>query len=215
MIKIFIADDHNIVREGIVLLLSQQSDMKVIGQAGDGSEALKKILSLQPHIAILDITMPSTNGIEVAQQLQKEKFKGKILILTQHQKEEYAIQAIRAGVAGYLLKDTISHELINAVRKIYAGEQFVSPSIQELLVGKYFTESKINAVASTTPTLSRREIEVVKFIAEGMTNKEIGQKLFISSRTVEFHRANIMQKLSIHDVGGLTKYAIRSGLITV
>lgn len=213
MINVLIADDHHIVREGIVLLLQQEPDFTVVGQAADGEEAVAKILKLRPDVVILDISMPKLNGIEVAQKIAAEGFTGKVLILTQYDKEEYVRKAIQTGASGYLLKDSIKDDVISAIRQIMAGETYFSPSISKLLVDEYFDQLKRRQIQKTIPELTPRETEVLQLIAEGYSSKQIADKLFLSIRTVDFHRANINQKLNVHDIAGLTRYAIKHGLV--
>jgi len=215
MITVFIADDHHVVREGIVLLLQQESDITVIGQASDGEQASKEIVQLRPDIVILDISMPKLNGIHTAQMIIREGFKGKILMLTQYDKEEYVREAIQTGASGYLLKDSIKDDVITAIRRIIGGETFFSPTISKLLVDEYFQQLKRKSVTKSVPELTSRETEVLQLIAEGNSTKQIADKLYLSVRTVDFHRANISQKLGVHDIAGLTKYAIRHGLVKV
>lgn len=215
MINVVIADDHHVVREGIVVLLQQEQDIAVVGQAADGEEAVKQILKLKPDVAILDISMPKLNGIEAAQKIVAEGFKGKILILTQYEKEEYVRKAIQTGASGYLLKDSIKDDVIQAIRQIMAGETYFSPSISKLLVEEYFDQLKRKQIARTIPELTPRETEVLQLIAEGYSSKQIADRLFLSVRTVDFHRANISQKLNVHDIAGLTRYAIKHGLVKV
>jgi len=215
MITVFIADDHHVVREGIALLLQQEPDIKVVGQASDGEEAVAGVLASAPDIVILDISMPKLNGIQAAQELMKAQFSGKILMLTQYDKEEYVREAIQTGANGYLLKDSIKGDVIAAIRKIIAGETFFSPSISKLLVHEYFQQLKRRNVAKSLPELTPRETEVLQLIGEGLSTKQIAEKLYLSVRTVDFHRANISQKLGLHDIAGLTKYAIRHGLVKV
>ncbi len=215
MISVVIADDHHVVREGIALILQQEGDIKVIGQASNGEEAVAMIMQLNPDITILDISMPKLNGIQTAQKLIRDGFKGKILMLTQYDKEEYVREAIQTGASGYLLKDSIKDDVIAAIRKIMSGETFFSPSISKLLVDEYFQQLKRKTSSKSIPDLTPRETEVLQLIAEGYSTKQIADKLYLSARTVDFHRANISQKLGVHDIAGLTKYAIRHGLVKI
>ena len=213
MITIFIADDHFLVREGLIRLLTEEGDLAIAGQAGDGETALREIGRLQPDVAILDISMPKLNGIEVARKLQAAGFAGKIIMLTQYDKEEYVREAIQTGASGYLLKDSIKADVVAAIRKVAADGTFFSPAVSQLLVDGYFR--KLKGKSDAAPELTSRETEVLRLIAEGHSTKQIAEKLFLSPRTVDFHRANICQKLDLHDIAGLTKYAIRQGLIKI
>ena len=215
MISVVIADDHHVVREGIALVLQQEGDIKVVGQASNGEEAVTMIMQLNPDVTILDISMPKLNGIQTAQKLIRDGFKGKILMLTQYDKEEYVREAIQTGASGYLLKDSIKDDVITAIRKIISGETFFSPSISKLLVDEYFQQLKRKTSSKSIPDLTPRETEVLQLIAEGYSTKQIADKLYLSARTVDFHRANISQKLGVHDIAGLTKYAIRHGLVKI
>ena len=215
MIKVFIADDHHLVREGISLLLEQEPDISVIGQAADGEEAVSMIPGLKPDIVILDISMPKINGIEAARRVFAEGFKGKIIVLTQYDKEEYVRNAIQVGASGYLLKDSLRSEVIEAIRKIFRGELYVSSSISKILIEEYLQQVKRKQITREIPELTPRELEVLRLIAGGFSSKQIADKLFLSIRTIDFHRANISQKLGIHDIAGLTRYAVKHGLIKV
>lgn len=215
MIKVVIADDHHLVREGISLLLDQEPDISVVGQAADGEEALAAIARLNPDIVILDISMPNINGIEAARRMRAEGFKGKIIVLTQHDKEEYVRKAIQVGASGYLLKDSLRSEVIEAIRKIYRGEVYFSSSISRILIDDYLQQVKRKQITREIPELTTREVEVLRLIAGGLSSKQIAEKLFLSVRTIDFHRANISQKLAIHDIAGLTRYAVKHGLIKI
>ncbi len=215
MITVFIADDHHVVREGIALLLQQENDISVVGQASDGEAAVAGIREKKPDVAILDISMPKLNGIEAAQKVLQDGYTGKILMLTQYDKEEYVREAIQTGASGYLLKDSIKDDVIAAIRLVTAEKTFFSPSISKLMVDEYFQQLKRKSTAKTVPELTPRETEVLQLIAEGLSTKQIAEKLFLSPRTVDFHRANISQKLGVHDVAGLTKYAIKHGLAKI
>ncbi len=215
MIKVFIADDHHLVREGISLLLEQEPDISVVGQAADGESAIASIGKLKPDIVILDISMPGVNGIEAARRVIAEGFKGRIIVLTQYDKEEYVRKAIQVGASGYLLKDSLKSEVIEAIRKISGGEIYVSSSISRILVEEYLQQLKRKQITREIPELTSRETEVLSLIAGGLSSKQIADKLFLSIRTIDFHRANITQKLGIHDVAGLTRFAIKHGLVKI
>jgi DNA-binding NarL/FixJ family response regulator len=215
MINVFLADDHHLVREGISLLLEQEPDIAVIGQAADGEEAIASIGRLKPDIVILDISMPGVNGIEAARRVIAGGFKGKIIVLTQFDKEEYVRKAIQVGASGYLLKDSLKSEVIEAIRKISNGEIYVSSSISRILVDEYLQQLKRKQITREIPELTPRETEVLTLIAGGLSSKQIADKLFLSIRTIDFHRANITEKLGIHDVAGLTRFAIKHGLVKI
>ena len=215
MIKVFIADDHNIVREGIISLLQKERDLKVIGEAGDGQEAIERILKTKPDVVIMDISMPGINGVDATEHLLKEGSTARFLILTQHEKEEYIRLALHAGARGYLVKHSISKEVLDAVRAVAKGELYFSTSISRILLTDYAQKAMEKTVPKTDLQLTARQVEVLQRIAEGLSSRQIADRLFVSVRTVEFHRANIIQKLGIRDVAGLTRYAIKHGLIKV
>ncbi len=222
-VKIFLADDHSIVREGISLILQSEADYEVIGESGDGREALDLIEKLKPHIAIVDISMPSMTGIEVARYLKKYTPDVKIIILSRHDNEEYVHQLLEFGINGYILKDDAGDDLIRAVEEVLKGNLYLSPRIATTLIGDFISMKKSTlkmgdiseAVSSPFKVLSSREREVLKLIAEGRTNNEVGDLLRISPMTAKCHRANIMKKLNIHKVNELVSYAIKNGFVEV
>ena len=214
-IRIFVADDHAIVREGIVSLLEKENDLKVVGEAGDGNEALERILRLKPDVAIMDVSMPPTNGIVITKELFDKGYSGKVLILTQHDKEGYLQSALKAGVSGYLLKYSIKQEVIDAIRVVMRGGNYFSPSISKVLLQEYLHEEKKKPATPEGLPLTSREIDVLKFLAQGLSSRQIAEKMNVGVRTVDFHRANIIQKLEIHDIASLTRYAIKHGLIDI
>ena len=215
MIRIFVADDHNLVREGIVSLLSREHQVKVIGEACNGKETIEKVEKLRPDILIIDISMPDKNGIEVTEQLYKDGFTGKVIILTQHEKEEYVRVAMHAGASGYLVKDSVSKDLIDAVRVVSSGQIYFSPSISRFLLSEYAQRAKQKSPPRSDFELTARELEILQLIAEGCSSKQIADQLSVSIRTVDFHRANIIQKLGVRDVAGLTRYAIKHGIVKI
>lgn len=212
-IKIFVCDDHNLVRQGIVALLNKETDFEVIGEASDGFEAVRLAKKLNPDIVIMDLSMPNLNGLEATHQIKRDASHVKVLILTQHENEEYVMQIIKVGASGYVLKTSVSDDLIKAIKEIQKGEKFFSPSISRMILDDYIKRTKGLKTESKSPELTHREKEVLQLIAEGRTNHEVAEKLFISVRTVEFHRANIMHKLQIKDLANLIKYAIQKGII--
>ena len=214
-IRVFVADDHAIVREGIISLLEKENDLKVVGEAGDGNEALERILRLKPDVAIMDVSMPPSNGIVITKELFDSGYAGKVLILTQHDKEGYLQSALKAGVSGYLLKYSIKQEVIDAIRVVMRGGNYFSPSISKVLLQEYLHEEKRKTATPEGLPLTSREIEVLKFLAQGLSSRQIAEKMNVGIRTVDFHRANIIQKLEIHDIASLTRYAIKHGLIDI
>lgn len=214
-IKVFIADDHTMVRQGLASVLASSSDIKVVGEAGNGHEALSKLRRIHPDVAVIDITMEGLNGLEVARRIRKSYPKIKVLILSVHSQEEYVIEAFKIGASGYLVKDAAVDELITAIRAVHRGDAYLSPSIARRLIDDYLDKAKALDEESLQPRLTDREVEVLQLIAEGNSNSEIASLLNISIKTVATHRAHLMKKLDIHDALGLGKYAIRKGLIQI
>lgn len=210
--NVVLADDHHLVRGGIRALLESIAGVTVVGETGDGREALALIEKLHPDVALLDITMPGLNGLEVAARVKESCPRTRILILSMHARESYVAQALRAGVAGYLLKDSAAADLDTALNTISRGGTFLSPAISRQVVSSY---ARGEAPADDPlEHLSPRQREVLQLLAEGRSTKEIASDLGLSAKTVETHRAQIMERLGIHDVAGLTRFAIRAGLIS-
>jgi len=214
-IRILIADDHSVVREGLRTLLGKVEDFDVIAEAADGEEAVRLIIEKKPDVAILDISMPVVNGIEATRQVRRASPKTKILIFTIHENEEYVYQMVAAGANGYVLKDAGKNDLIAAVRAIQYGGRFFSPGVSRLIIDEFVRRSREPAPAASEPTgLTGRESEILQYIASGLTNAEIARKLFLSVRTVNTHRTNLMHKLDVHNTAGLVRYAMENGLVT-
>jgi DNA-binding NarL/FixJ family response regulator len=214
-IKVFLADDHAMVRQGLASVLASAPEIEVIGEAGDGQEALKKIRSLRPDVAVIDITMEGLNGLEVARRIRKSHPKIRVLILSIHSQEEYIIEAFKIGASGYLVKEAAVDELIAAIKAVYKGQAYLSPSIARRLIDDYLDKTQVPHTETLCPRLTDREVEVLQLVAEGKSNSEIASLLNISIKTVSTHRAHIMKKLDIHDALGLAKYAIRKGLVQI
>ena len=217
-IRILIADDHSVVRSGLRQLLKTSADFSVVGEASSGDEAIEQVKKYKPDIAILDISMPGMNGIDATRIIKQDSDGTKVLILTIHESEDYVLQMVRAGASGYLLKNAGKEELFNAVRAIVAGERFFSPGISKLMVEEFIRRANKTAPKTPPPNteaLTKREIEVLKMIAGGLSNQQIADKLFISDRTVDTHRTNLMEKLKIHETAGLVKYAIEKGFVSI
>lgn len=214
-IKILIADDHSIIRSGLRMLFRSNAEFSVIAEAENGEEALEKIALHKPDIVILDISMPKINGIEATRVIRERHPSTKVLILTIYESEEYVNQMVLAGASGYVLKDAGKKELFAAVRAIAAGERFFSPGISKLMIDEFIrqAQSKHHRKPDSKPVLTSRETEILSYIARGLTNSQIAKKLFLSIRTIDTHRNNLMQKLNIHDTAGLVRYAIESGLL--
>ncbi|HEX6981879.1 MAG TPA: response regulator transcription factor [Balneolaceae bacterium] len=211
-ISIIIADDHEIVRYGIRIYLSQQEDIEIVGEAASGKECLKLCKEKKPDLCLLDISMPDKNGIETAKNLREIDPGIKILILSMYEDEQVLNDVLKIGINGYLLKGTGKDELLNGIRVIMKGQQIFSESISKMITDSFLSK-KINNLDSRTD-LTKRELEILKLIVDGKTSKEIANELFISPRTVDTHRANLMQKLELNNIADLVRYAIKENLVT-
>ena len=205
-VRIVIADDHGIVRSGLRLLLDRQDDMEVVAEAEDGVEAVEKVLAEHPDLAILDVSMPRMTGLQATHEIKRQTPDVHVLILSMHDDEHYLFEALRAGAAGYVLKRAADQDLLTAVRSAVRGEPFLTASAQQALIRDFVSRGE-------QPDLTPREQEVVKLIAEAHTNREIAEILHLSEKTVESHRANVLQKLGMRDRVELVRYAIRHGLV--
>ncbi len=213
-IRILLADDHAILRDGIRSLLEKDSQLKVIGEAGDGRAAIEMVRKLKPDIVLMDVAMPLLNGLEATAQITQSNPDSKVIILSMYDYESYIRQALAAGAAGYILKDANAGELIDAIHCVHKGEAVLSPAITRLVIEDYLRWGEIQPAESTNG-LTGREREVLQLIAEGYTNKEIAEILCIAVKTVQAHRANLMEKLDLHSKGELIKYAIRKKIIEI
>jgi NarL family two-component system response regulator LiaR len=216
-IKVLIADDHAIVRNGLRALFLSTQDFTVTGEAADGETAIQMASDHLPDVAILDISMPKLDGIEATRIIKKEHPEIKVVILTIHDDEAYAYQIIRAGANGYILKNAERKEILTGVRAVAAGERFFSPSVPKSTIEKFLrrAEQERAEPAAAGGTLTKREQEVLQCIAQGLTPKEISEKLSLSLKTVNTYRASLVEKLGVEDTAGFVRYAIRSGLIKV
>jgi DNA-binding NarL/FixJ family response regulator len=213
-IKVLIADDHRIVRDGIKHLLSEHSEIEVISEAENGREAVKLALKLKPDVSIFDIGMPELNGILAISQLRKSQSDARVIVLSMHSEHEIIWKALKAGAFAYLLKDCASAELVAAIKQVYSGKKYISQDISDTVLHDFVDSKWHNKVASFVP-ISNREKEVLQLIAEGKSTKEIAEILFIGAKTAETHRRNIMEKLHLHTVSELTKYAIRNDITSL
>ncbi len=211
-IDVFLADDHQILRESLVILLSQHEGIRVVGEAADGREAFEKIMLRRPSIAVLDISIPQLNGIELAAKLAQEAPQIKTVVLTMHKSEEFVTRALCAGVKGYVLKDNALEELIACIEAVDRGEVFLSQSVTRLVVGELVKELRFKEGQQPEP-LTSREREVLQLLAEGRSNRNISETLTLSVKTVETHRANIMRKLGLKNIADLVLYAVRNHII--
>ncbi len=212
-IKVLLADDHTVVRQGIKSILNCESDMEVIAEAADGREALQTIEETSPDVAVMDISMPKLNGLEASRRILKSYPQIKVILLSMYKEEEYAKEAVKTGVHGYILKDNAVEELTEAIRKVVNDDYYFAPAILKSIVSSYREGLKVGE-EEKFETLTDREREVLQLIAEGNTNQEIAQIISRSKETVRTHRANIMKKLEIHSVPGLVKFAVKKGIIS-
>jgi two-component system response regulator NreC len=211
-IRVLLAEDHTIVRQGIAALLGTESDMEVVGEASNGLEAIALAKRLSPDVIIMDIGMRQLNGLEATREIKKLFPSMKILVLTMYDNEEWIFQILRAGASGYLIKDSAMTDLTSALRAVYQGDSYLSPSISKMVIEEYIRKAESGEKKGVENLLSGREREILQLIAEGNSIPQISNLLCISKKTVEAHKTHIMEKLNIHDKVGLIKYAIRSGL---
>lgn len=211
MIKILLADDHKLLIDGLLTLLEKQKDVEVVGVAKDGLEAVDLALKNKPDIILIDISMPQLNGLDAARKILRDLPDTKIVILSMHADQRYIQEAIRIGARGYILKESASEEMFRAIQEVQKGELFFSRSVRDQVLHEYVERIREDDKSSFSP-LSVREREVLQLIAEGRTTKDIAQTLNVSVKTVESHRKQIMNKLNLHSIAELTKYAIREGL---
>jgi DNA-binding NarL/FixJ family response regulator len=208
-----LADDHGIVRRGLKSLLESQPGLEVVGEAADGLEALRLCGELSPGLLIIDISMPLMNGIEVASRAQKLEPAPAVIILSMHADESYIMRALGAGARGYLVKDATDEDLLPAVRAVAAGKPFFSPTVAAVLMEDYVRQLRARGLSDSYELLTDREREILQLLAEGRSNKEVAALLDVGLSTVETHRANLMQKLNLHNTAEIVLYAVRKGII--
>ncbi len=211
MTTIVVADDHQIVREGLVKLLESRDDFQVVGQASDGLEAVELVLETNPDLVLMDILMPKLSGIDATRRIQKEGCTAKILVLSMNENRASVEEVLRAGASGYIVKNATSKELLSAIDAVRSGDSYLSPTVTRQVVDAIANPG--DAGTSGVAMLTGREREVLELIAEGLSSKEIAFQLGVSLKTVDSHRANLMDKLDIHKVSGLVRFAIRVGLV--
>jgi DNA-binding NarL/FixJ family response regulator len=210
-IRVLVVDDHAIVREGICSLLARRKDIEVVGEAADGKRAIDAVVQFDPDVVLMDIQMPVLNGLDATREIHKRFPSTRILVLTQHEDKEYVVPLLRAGAVGYITKTARATELIGAIRAVYDEGAYLPPRI---------TQAVVTAVAESADSgeeqtlLTEREVQVLSLVAEGFSSREIAERLSISAKTVDTHRANIMEKLGAHNVAELIKYAIRKGIVS-
>ncbi|NWF57309.1 MAG: response regulator transcription factor [Syntrophaceae bacterium] len=211
--RIVIAEDHTILREGLRALLSSEPDLEIAGEAQDGQEAIRCVEKMKPNLVLMDLSMPRMNGMDAIREIKKRAPDTKVLVLTVHKTDEYIVATLQAGADGYVLKDSTNAELRMAIKTVLGGNFFISPGISAKVIEGYLQTRKPHKASTPWESLTARERGILKLIAEGYKNKEIADFLCISVKTVEKHRANLMQKLDLHSVSALTTLAIEKGLI--
>jgi DNA-binding NarL/FixJ family response regulator len=211
--RIMIVEDHTLLRSGLRALLTQDADLEVVGEADNGRDALRAIGTLKPDLVLMDISMPGMNGIEAISEIKQRLPGAKVIVLTIHKTDEYIHEALRAGANGYVLKDATHDELRTAIRTVLSGKMFLSPDVSGRVITTYLGAMKTPIASRPSDTLTRRERQVLKLVAEGHNNRYIAEYLSLSVKTVEKHRSNLMKKLDIHSVATLTTFAIENGLL--
>jgi two-component system, NarL family, response regulator NreC len=212
-IRILLADDHTLIRGGLRLIIEQHADLSVVGEAEDGRQAVALAASLKPDVAVLDIGMPNLNGIEAAKQITESDSGTAVVVLSMHRDETYILRALKAGVRGYLLKDSAESDLVRAIRSVAERKSFFSPAVSKVLLDDYMQKLKRTGAEDSYDLLTPREREILQLVAEGKANKEVAAVLNLSVHTVETHRSNIMEKLKLKSLPDLILYAVRKGII--
>lgn len=210
-IRVLIAEDHTIVRQGLISLLATERGIEIVGEASDGQEAVLAVARLKPNVVLMDLGMPGLNGVDATRQIKRDFPEVAVLVLSMYSAEEHVRPAIRAGAAGYLLKGSGLSDLVAAIRAVASGEAFLSPQVAKILLRDARTDDE---AATSSGPLTAREREILQLVGEGSSSPEIARSLNLSVKTVEGHRSRIMAKLNIHDVAGLVRYAIRTGLVS-
>lgn len=214
-IQVLIVDDHAVLRDGIRSLLESYDDMAVVGEASNGREAVQMVGQLAPDVVLMDVAMPEMDGLEATRRIAAAHPRSRVLVLTQHDSQEYVFPILEAGAAGYLLKKVRGTELVSAIRAVHEGGSFLSPSVAKTVIDRSLRQREPHEEESNGARLTEREREVLKLVAEGLSNQEIADRLSLSIKTVMGHRANLMDKLGIHSRVELVKYAIRAGLVEI
>ena len=213
-IRVLLADDHKLIRAGLVLVVEQQPDLRVVGEADDGRQAVEMFKSLKPDVVVMDIGMPNLNGIEAARQITQIHPDTAVVMLSMHADEGYVLRALKAGAGAYLLKDSATTDLVQAIRAVVEGKSFFSPAVSKVLLQDYMRKLTRSGAEDSYDLLSPREREILQLVAEGKSNKDVANLLNLSVYTVETHRAKIMQKLNLKGVPELILYAVRKGIIS-
>jgi two-component system response regulator NreC len=212
--RIVIAEDHTILREGLRALLSSDPDFDVVGEAEDGRDAIQCVENLTPDLVLMDLSLPRMNGLDAIKEIKRRSPKTKVLALTVHRTEEYILATLRAGADGYALKDATHAELVMGIKTVLRGKRYLSPGVSDKVIQGYLEGRKTLRTATPWDTLTQREREILKLIGEGYKNREIADYLYVSVKTVEKHRANLMKKLDLHNTSALTAFAMEKGLVT-
>jgi DNA-binding NarL/FixJ family response regulator len=212
-ITVFLADDHTIVRDGLRYLLEAHDNIRVIGEASNGRDAVKKVKNLQPNIVIMDIVMADLNGIEATEQICRECPATRVVMLSMQSSSESILRSLKAGASGYLLKESAGRELINAIYTVNSGQRYLSTKVSDQMVGAYLEQTQ--GIQDPLSVLSQREREVLQLVVEGQTSAEIAEKLFLSVKTIETYRSRLMQKIGIKNIPNLIKFAIQHGLTSL
>ena len=213
-IRILLADDHTVMRRGLRVLLERQPGLAVVGEAADGAEAVELAGREKPDVAVLDIGMPTLNGIEAARRIIEKSPNTAVVILSMHSDESYVLRTLKAGARGYLLKDAPESDLINAIHAVHQGKAFFSPAISKMLVEDYMRQMQQRGIEDSYELLTSREREILQLLGEGKANKEIAKMLDLSLYTVETHRSNMLEKLNLHSTAELILYAVRKGIVS-
>lgn len=213
--RILIAEDHTLLRAGLRALLSQEKDFEIVGEVENGRDAVQAVGLLSPHLILTDLSMPGMNGLESIVDIKRRFPDTRVLVMTIHKTEEYIHESLRAGANGYILKDATQDELLLAIRNVLNGKTYLSPDISSKVINGYLGTDKAANVTSPWDTLTHREREVLKLVAEGHPNKYIANYFFLSIKTIEKHRSNLMKKLDLHNASTLTAYAIEKGLVSL
>lgn len=213
-IRVLLADDHTLIRAGLRMVVVSQPDFTVVGEASDGREAVALAEQLKPDVVVMDIGMPSLNGIEACRQIHDSLLGTQVIMLSMHSDEGYVLRALKAGAKGYMLKDSAEADLASAIRAVMAGKSFFSPAVSKILLEDYMRKLKRTGAEDSFDLLSPREREVLQLVAEGKSSKEVANLLSLSVYTIETHRAKVMQKLNLHNIPELILYAVRKGVIS-
>ena len=213
-VRVFIADDHGVVREGLRAMVESQPDLEVVGEAADGQAAVDGVGELEPDVAVMDIAMPEMDGIEAASEIRKKAPAARIVLLSMHATSEHLFRALQAGVAGYVLKEAAGSELIKAIRAAHRGQRYLSPKLEEMLVKDFLRGHGQALETSPLASLSKRERQILQLVVEGRSSREIAETLYLSPKTVETYRSRLMHKLGVKGMADLMRFAVANGLLS-